>query len=86
MLDIENSLKEYKNMSIDIRTFRKENKWTQVRLGGLLGVRQAMVSKLERGEVSISKSIAVRLNRLDPERFPLAQLLESGLSQADQAA
>ncbi|MBA1446610.1 MAG: helix-turn-helix transcriptional regulator [Chromatiales bacterium] len=61
-------------MKDEIRAFRKEQGWTQAELGLRLKLRQASISKMERGE-GISKAAALRLHGLAPGRFPLAQLL-----------
>ena len=62
-------------MRTEIRDFRKSKGWSQEQLAQRLMVRQATISKLERGTYGISKTIAVRLHRLDPEYFSLERLL-----------
>ncbi len=61
-------------MNEEIRSFRKEQGWTQAEFGLRLRLKQASISKMERGE-GISKAAALRLHGLAPDRFPLAQLL-----------
>lgn len=64
-------------MNIEIRGFRKSKGWTQGELAKRLGVGQGAVSNIERGARGISKPVALRLNKLDQERFPLKKLLDT---------
>lgn len=64
-------------MRSEIREFRKSKDWTQAEFAQRLGVGQGAVSNIERGARGISKVVALRLNALDSERFPLDRLLDA---------
>lgn len=70
------SIDEYRPMSTLIKDFRKSKKWTQAQLANRLGVKQALVSKIENGEADISKDIALKLHKMAPRKLPLLTLLE----------
>ncbi len=63
------------NMNTEIRKYRQSKNWTQTDLGLRLGIGQGAISNIERGIRAISKTVALRLNALDPGRFPLGRLL-----------
>jgi transcriptional regulator with XRE-family HTH domain len=52
----------------DIKTLREANKWTQQQLAERLGVDQATVSRIERGEAQPSGPVKLLLNALMLER------------------
>jgi transcriptional regulator with XRE-family HTH domain len=58
-----------------IRTYRIAHDLTQAQLGKLLGVRQTLISNIERGARGVSKAVALKLFQLDASHFPLEQLL-----------
>ncbi len=62
-------------MNTEIRKFRQSKNWTQADLVLRLGIGQGAISNIERGIRAISKAVALRLNALDPEWFPLSWLL-----------
>lgn len=47
-----------------VRTFRREKGWSQVKLAGWLGVTQSFISHFEKGDRPLSKEIEVKMKRL----------------------
>ncbi len=61
--------------SQEIKSWRKERALTQVNLARELGITQRAVGYYEQG-LSVPKgSIALKIHKLDPARFPLEELL-----------